>query len=465
MSLADLLRSEEMSNRYLAVGIFILAGAALFALGIFLVGNRHEAFSRHLLLYSEFADVDGLTKGSKVRVGGLDAGQVTKIDVPDSPSSRFRVQMRINEQLHGLVRTDSVVTLDTEGVVGEIFLSIHPGSPGTAIAPANSTLQSKPAVNISDLMNHGLGVMDDADASIKQLGSKLNVSLDGMNVAVGNANDILVGLKQGRGPAGMLLSDEKMAAQIRETMTNVQSATSTLNQTATRVNGMVGDIQARQLPQKIDDIMTQVGSASTEANSTIQEVHQNLNQALGPDMNGVTAAQNISETLTNVNAATGNMAEDTEAVKHNFFFKGFFSHRGYYSLSSMSPDEYRRNKLFTNANGRRSWLTADSLFQPGAHGAEELSPAGRRTIDAAIASYGDVVFQHPVVIEGYSDAVDPADQLARSYNRASLVRTYLVARFPFVAKNVGVMPLSGAPPPGLNHDRWSGVCISVAEKK
>jgi phospholipid/cholesterol/gamma-HCH transport system substrate-binding protein len=465
MSLADLLRSEEMSNRYLAVGIFILAGAALFALGIFLVGNRHEAFSRHLLLYSEFADVDGLTKGSKVRVGGLDAGQVTKIDVPDSPSSRFRVQMRINEQLHGLVRTDSVVTLDTEGVVGEIFLSIHPGSPGTAIAPANSTLQSKPAVNISDLMNHGLGVMDDADASIKQLGSKLNVSLDGMNVAVGNANDILVGLKQGRGPAGMLLSDEKMAAQIRETMTNVQSATSTLNQTATRVNGMVGDIQARQLPQKIDDIMTQVGSASTEANSTIQEVHQNLNQALGPDMNGVTAAQNISETLTNVNAATGNMAEDTEAVKHNFFFKGFFSHRGYYSLSSMSPDEYRRNKLFTNANGRRSWLTADALFQPGAHGAEELSPAGRRTIDAAIASYGDVVFQHPVVIEGYSDAVDPADQLARSYNRASLVRTYLVARFPFVAKNVGVMPLSGAPPPGLNHDRWSGVCISVAEKK
>jgi phospholipid/cholesterol/gamma-HCH transport system substrate-binding protein len=262
----------------------------------------------------------------------MDAGQVTKIDVPDSPRSQFRVQMRIKEQLHGLVRTDSMVTLDTEGVVGGIFLSIHPGSPGAAIAPASSTLQGKPAINISDLMTHGLGVMDDADASLKQLGSKLNVSLDGMNVAVGNANSLLVGLKQGRGPAGMLLRDEKMADQIRETMTNVQSTASTLNQTATRVNGIVGDIQGRQLPQKIDDTMTQVRAASTEANSTIQEVHQSLNQALGPGMNGVTAAQNISETLTNVNAATGNMAEDTEAVKHNFFFKGFFSHRGYYSL-------------------------------------------------------------------------------------------------------------------------------------
>ena len=206
-------------------------------------------------------------------------------------------------------------------------------------------------------------------------------------------------------------------------------------------------------------------SASTEANSTIQQVHQSLNQALGPDIDGVTAAQNISETLTNVNAATGNMAEDTEAIKHSFFFKGYFSHRGYYGLSSISPDEYRRNKLFTNAHGRRLWLTVDVLFQPGAHGTEELSEGGKRAIDSAIASDGDAVFQHPVVIEGYSDAGDPADQLAHSYNRAFLVRTYLQARFPFVAKNLGVMPLSSTPAPGLGHEHWSGVCISIAERK
>ncbi len=454
-----------MPGRYLAVGIFIVAGLSLFVLGIFLVGNRHEAFSQHVLLYSDFTDLDGLTKGSKVRVAGMDAGQVTQIHVPDSPTSRFRVQMRINEQLHGLVRTDSIVTIDTEGVVGETFLSIHSGSPGSPIAPPDSILQSKPPIAISDLMTHGLGVMDDADATLKLLGGKLNTSLDGVNVAVQNANDVLVGLKEGKGPAGMLLRDEKMADQIRDTMTNVQSTTSSLKQAASRMNGIVKDIQERQLPEKIDGTMTQVRAASTEANSTMQLVHQSLNQALGPDIDGVTAAQNISETLTNVNAATGNMAEDTEAIKHNFFFKGFFSRRGYYSLSSISPGQYRRNKLFVNANGRRSWFTSDALFQPGVHGTEELSAGGRQTIDAAIASYGDAVFQHPIIIEGYSDAGGPADQLARSYNRAFLVRTYLEARFPFVAKNVGVMPLSSTPPPGLNHDHWSGVCISVTEKK
>src|SRR6202044_276725 len=313
-----------MSRRYLAVGIFIIAGVTLFALGIFLVGSRQEAFSRHVLFYTEFADLAGVTKGSKVQVAGMDAGQVTRVDVPGSPSGHFRVQMKVDEQLHGLVRTDSVVTVDTEGEVGDTFLTIHSGSPNAAIAQADSVLQSKPPVTMSDLLSHGLGIMNDADATIKQVGGKLNVALDGVNVAVGNANDLLVGLKEGRGPAGMLLRDEKMAGQIRETMSNVQSTTSNLNKASGRVNSIVADVQQRELPRKLDDTMMHVRSASARADATIQQVQQSLTQALGPDVNGVTAGQNVSESLTNVNVTTGNMAEDTEALKHNFFFRGFF---------------------------------------------------------------------------------------------------------------------------------------------
>src|SRR3984893_12677601 len=420
-----------MPRRYLAVGIFIIAGVTLFALGIFLVGSRHEAFSRHVLLYTEFADLDGIAKGSKVQVAGMDAGQVTKIDVPNSPSGHFRVQMKVDEQLHGLVRTDSVVTVDTEGVVGNTFLTIHSGSPSAAIAEADSVLQSKPPLSMSDLLTHGLGIMNDADATIKQVGGELNVALDGVNGAVGNANDLLVGLKEGRGPAGMLLRDEKMAVQIRETMSNVQSTSSNLTQASGRVNSLVADIQQRDLPQKLDDTMTQIRSASNRADETIQQVQQSLTQALGPDANGVTAGQNISEALTNVNAATGNMAEDTEALKHNFFFKGFFNRRGYYTLSSLSPREYRRSRLFSSTRSPRGWLEAASLFQHGPHGGEELSPEGMRSIDTVVASFGDVIFKYPIVIEGYSDAPVPADAISWSYARAQLVRNYLDARYPF----------------------------------
>ena len=453
-----------MPRRFLAVGIFIIAGITLFALGIFLVGNRHEAFSRHVFLYTGFANLDSVTKGSKVQVAGMDAGEVAKIDVPNSPNGQFRVQMKVDERFHGLIRSDSVVTVDTEGVVGNTFLTIHTGSPNAPIAPADSVLQSKAPVNISDLLTNGLGLMNDADATLKKVGGKLNVALDGANGAIGNANDLLVGLKEGRGPAGMLFRDEKVADQIRETLSTVQSTTSNLRQASAGVNSIVADVQQRQFPQKIDDTMTQIHSASIHANETIEQVHQSVAQALGPDAYGVTAGQNISESLSNVNGATGNMAEDMEALKHNFIFKGFFNHRGYYTLSSLPPQEYRRSKLVASNRSPRVWLSADAIFQQGPHG-EELSDGGKHAIDAAVLSSGDSIFAHPLVIEGYADLGAPPDAMALSYARAQIVRNYLEARYPFAASNVGVIPLSATPPPGVGHDRWSGVCILVVEKK
>ena len=454
-----------MSRRYFAVGVFIIAGLALFTLGIFLIGSRHEAFSHHVLLYTEFANLDSVTKGSKVQVAGMDAGQVTGIVIPRSPQGQFRVQMKIDEQFHGMVRTDSFVTVDTEGVVGNTFLTIHPGSPNAPIAQADSLLRSKAPVTMSDLLSNGLSIMNDAHTTLTQVGGKLNTALDGANDAIGNANDLLVGLKAGRGPAGMLLRDEKVADQIRGSMSNVQSTTANLKQASAGVTSIVADVQQRQLPQKLDDTIAQIHSATTQANATLDQVHQSLTQALGPDANGVTAGQNINQTLSNINVATSNMAEDTEALKHNFFFKGFFNHRGYYNLASLSPSEYRRSRLFAGPHNSRSWLQAESLFQRTTSGSEELSEDGKRAIDATVVSFGDAIFAHPLVVEGYSDAAAPAAALSFSYARAQIVRNYLVARYPFESKNVGVMPLSATPPTGLEHASWSGVCILVPEKK
>jgi phospholipid/cholesterol/gamma-HCH transport system substrate-binding protein len=80
-------------------------------------------------------------------------------------------------------------------------------------------------------------------------------------------------------------------------------------------------------------------------------------------------------------------------------------------------------------------------------------------------SFSDSIFTHPIVVEGYSEAAEPADALSFSYARAQIVRNYLEARYPFEAKNVGLMPLSATPPTGLGHEHWSGICILVAEKK
>ena len=52
------------SARLVGVGVFIIAGVALFTVALFMIGDRQMAFTRRFTLYTEFARVSGLQPGT-----------------------------------------------------------------------------------------------------------------------------------------------------------------------------------------------------------------------------------------------------------------------------------------------------------------------------------------------------------------------------------------------------------------
>jgi phospholipid/cholesterol/gamma-HCH transport system substrate-binding protein len=464
-------------NRPLIVGFFVLASLALFAMGLFMIGNRHEAFARHAQFYTEFSNLSGIAKGAKVQVAGMDAGEVEDVRIPSSPASKFRVTLRINETLSGLVRTDSVVTIYTEGVVGNKFLLINAGTAQAPAAAPDSMLASKEAIELSALLDQAKGTITDIDATVRnansvitnaghtvtQVGGNLNSTLNGVRTTVGNANDVVVGLKEGKGPAGMLLRDETLTAQIRKAVTNARDATDEFNQAAEHVSSLVSDVESRSFPQKIDETLAGVKDTVSNLNATSKQVRQTVSDFTGPDEKGVTAAENLRESLSNVNTAAANMADDTEALKHNFFLRGFFRSRGYFNLDRLSPDLYRKDRTFSRPDNRRAWLRADELFQVTADGAEQLTPEGRTLLNVTVGQYGATILQSPLVIEGYSDTADAAQRLAGSRARAILVRNYLQNHFQLDPSVIGSVALESKPPAGLDRGNWNGIAIVILE--
>ncbi len=448
-----------MANRNFLVGMFVVGGLALLTVGIFLIGNQQGEFTRHVEFYTQFKDLSGLTKGSKVKVAGMDAGQVVDVGVPDNPASGFRVKLQINERLRGLVRTDSIATIATEGVVGGTYLLVRPGSPQAQAAAPLSTLQSQEPIDISKLLERGLVLLKDADTNVNQIGAKVNGTLDGVNTTVANVDDIVVGIKQGRGPAGMLVKDETEASNIRQSVTNVKHATATLDQASGRVDSITADIQSRSLPKKVDETISSAKEAAASINDSSKQIHQTIAEATKPDKQGVDAGTNIRETLSNFNAASANMSEDGEALKHNFLLRGYFRHRGYYSLTNLSPDSYRKDRIFTNPANERAWLSATELFRREGK-SEALSAEGKNLLNAAMDKFGESVFDRPIVVEGYSNGANPAnDSVSLSRHRAILVREYLQSKFQLYPSNLGIVPMKSSPPNGLGHSEWDGICL------
>ena len=58
------------------MGAFVIGGLLLFGVGLFLIGDRRMLFSKSAEYYTEFAQVNALEAGAKVRVGGMDAGEI-----------------------------------------------------------------------------------------------------------------------------------------------------------------------------------------------------------------------------------------------------------------------------------------------------------------------------------------------------------------------------------------------------
>src|ERR1700744_6606176 len=117
-----------MKNHNFVVGLFTCVAIALFGTALFLIGNEHKAFRRHVVFYTPFRNVDGLPKGAKVRVDGMDAGEVENLEIPSQPSQKFRLKMNVEDQLRGLIRSDSFVTVETEGRGGDKVRRIHSGT-------------------------------------------------------------------------------------------------------------------------------------------------------------------------------------------------------------------------------------------------------------------------------------------------------------------------------------------------
>ena len=183
--------------RLAGVGVFVLGGILLFAVGLFMIGDRQMAFAKKFTVYTEFKKITGLQPGAIVRVRGAKAGAIAQILPPNTPSEKFRVKVEITEDLHQLVRTDSLATIETEGLVGGSYLGIAAGTDAATVVAANGTIAGKEPFDIADLMQQ----MGDTVKKVNDTFDEMKAEVEGTVVAVGdtvdNANKLLVDVTDG----------------------------------------------------------------------------------------------------------------------------------------------------------------------------------------------------------------------------------------------------------------------------
>lgn len=437
-------------NRLAAVGAFVVLGLLLFAVGLFLIGDRRMLFSDTFEVYAEFSRIAGLENGAIVRVAGMNAGEVNAIHLPASPSAKFRVRLRVREDLRQLIRLDSVASIQNDGLVGNKFVQVESGTDGSPPVPEGGTIQSREPFDLAHMFQ------------------RVNETIDLVTATI---TDVKAGVDEALGAVSATAADAQ--ALVGDIGAELTAVTSTANRVAADVQAMVADVKAGR--GSVGKLMTddafyeRLKRIAGEAERTVgnlREASESAKRAIddfrgekGP-VRGVAA--DLQQSLAAARETLNDLAETTEALKRNFFFRGFFNRRGYFDLEDVSVEAYRNGAL--EADDRRAlrvWVDAGVLFEKGPDGAERITDDGRLRLDSAMAPFLRLARDTPFVIEGYAAGESRADEFLLSRSRAQLVRDYVVGKFGLEARFVTTMAMGPQAADSPAGDRWDGVALAA----
>ncbi|HEX4339891.1 MAG TPA: MlaD family protein [Polyangiaceae bacterium] len=272
-------------SREVKVGAFVAAGLVVAGLVIFLIGDERRAFAKKDRYYVVFEDVQGLTRGSPVRMGGVDVGQVQAVAYGDDPKdSHLRVTMDIVRAEARRIRSDSTATIGNKGLLGDKMVVIKVGSPDKAAIEAGATIPSEAPTDLSALTDRLAAISEKADSVMTNLQKTTDTLADpalreDIRSTVASISHILKSVDQGDGYIGKLFHDPAESKRISNAVANLERASGELDgvlggvrTTVARVNngpGFVHDVVYGDGPSQA---VAQIGHAAGELATTLEAV-------------------------------------------------------------------------------------------------------------------------------------------------------------------------------------------------
>ncbi|MDF1611143.1 MlaD family protein [Stygiobacter electus] len=298
------------------LGIFIFLGTVFLVLSIFLLGNKEKLFSQTIEIKTYFNQIEGLKPGAPVRLSGYDIGSVKSISLTDDSSGRVEVVMIIDVSLKKFIRIDSQAAVETEGLVGKKIVTITAGSPNATEIVDGGRIPSKNPINIAAIIDETQAIMHN------------------INLLSKDFSEIFNRINKGEGSIGKLVNDESL---YNSTVSVTQSADKSLNLITNRMDE-ISDIIV-DATDGIKRIIVSIDSTVFDVKKLVNKIESG-NGALGKLVADKNIADSVQSILTNLaktsdyaRIATNSFAENMEALKHNWLFKGYFEQRGYWNQS------------------------------------------------------------------------------------------------------------------------------------
>jgi phospholipid/cholesterol/gamma-HCH transport system substrate-binding protein len=267
---------KQVKWSQLKVGITVLVASIALGVLILMMSGTGGLFTPKIVLKSYFDNASGLRAGAPVRLQGVDVGNVVSIVVvPDKPLTPVEVAMKVSTKYKAFLRSDSVTSLETAGVLGETYLEIDSSQAHGPVVQNGAVLAIREHPDFQDVVRSSQGTLENMDALHKRL------------------DRIVAFVESGQGSIGKLIYDPGLYNRLNSTLNEFQNLVSQVSQG----KGSIGKlVQSDELYQKAN-------ASVDHLNAIIDEIQQGKG-SVGKFLKDPALYDNANQTVANMKKLT-----------------------------------------------------------------------------------------------------------------------------------------------------------------
>ncbi len=242
-------RPNSKGSQNFMVGLFVAISLLVCAGFVVFMGN--SVFGGEFTIRALFNDVRGLNIGAPVFLSGIQVGRVADkqfpVGVPAADENQIVVLLAIYDNQHDRIKSDSEVTITTQGVLGDKVMVITPGSKRSKVVKEDQFLTAIQPKELESFFTEGGSLVESLSTSSRELSQLLhslnegdriprileNVekmskhtreitarldegqALESLDASLKSLSRILGKIDQGKGTLGVLINDPTLHEDLR----------------------------------------------------------------------------------------------------------------------------------------------------------------------------------------------------------------------------------------------------------
>jgi phospholipid/cholesterol/gamma-HCH transport system substrate-binding protein len=274
------------------VGIMTAIAIIILVIGTLLIG-KFAGFGKTYTIKAYFDFVSGIEKGAPVRLGGVKVGIVKEINIVPTHKPSIELELRVSKL--AMIHSNARVFISTMGLMGEKYVEIYEGTPGTPLLVNGDSLTGQNPLQMEDLL-----------ASSKQITEALTKTLQAISDVISkeetkkSMTDFILRLDSISTRIDNILARKQ--GDLEQFTTNLRQATDQMKIVITDVDTIVKENRAG-----IKSTVNDFSSAAETVHKNVDRIVENLDKITGQLNTMIAKNQSgVDTTVANFQVASDN---------------------------------------------------------------------------------------------------------------------------------------------------------------